>query len=95
MNALGSFAEELVLKAGYPSVPSALCNSHYLGRAGLGEAVEEGGTDVKPSSLTIEGPGHKAFAEELQAFHLCLDETSLVVAPSLPPKGPSKMAGGS
>jgi hypothetical protein len=62
-----------------------LCDALGLGCAEAGKAVEEGGADVEIGGLTLEGAGHEALAQELEASHLGLNATSTVAsAPGAP-----------
>lgn len=52
-----------------------------------GDTIQQGGTNLVFSNLTIEVPGHDSLAKELEASHLGFGQTSPVVATPLLPDG--------
>lgn len=58
------------------------------------EAVQDCCPDLEFGLLAVEVSCHDAFPEQLEAAHLCRDQTSSVISAPTPPDRAAKSAGG-
>src|SRR3990167_7323930 len=86
------FVAQIPLRSECPFPWTDLSCALRNGCSECGEAVEDGGPDLKFGDLAVEIAGHDTLAQKLEAAHLGLDQASAVVAGPALPDGPAKTA---
>ena len=68
------FVAQLHLRPSFPQPQTQLCHDHRLWRAQVGEAVEDGCTDVELGYLALKRSDHHLLPQAFETIHLRLHQ---------------------